>query len=219
MSGTLNNTQDNGTPTPSTSSADEEKRRRADEVGLSSTVVGDDQKPAQPGATGFADDIRSLKMKIIELERQAKDGLARPEYKEPDSKLMADLEQYRRMEACLYKHRKEWEETIGPGTWERDFVDSRTTTFGKHKWYQDFLLCETEHPYQRPDPFDPSHNCGAVQAGVKDDYDFEIDFGGRRDMIRKYYEWELDRLFLAEEHDKRRREQLKKAEQKKRRNE
>ena len=51
----------------------------------------------------------------------------------------------------------------------------------------------------------------------KDDYDFEIDFGGRRDRIRKYYEWELDRLFLAEEHDKRRREQLKKAEQKKRR--
>ncbi|PMD40968.1 hypothetical protein L207DRAFT_427831 [Hyaloscypha variabilis F] len=215
MSGTLNNTQDNGTPTPFTSSADEEKSSRQDDIGVSSKAGGDNQKPAQPGATGFADDIRSLKMKILELERQAKDSLAGPENEEPDSKLTADLEQYRRMEACLYKHRKEWEETIGPGKWGRGFADARFVKFGQQEWFLDFKRCGTEHQYQRPDPFDPSHNCGAGQAGVKDDYDFEIDFGGRRDRIRKYYEWELERLFLAEEADKRRREQLKKAEQKK----
>ncbi len=105
---------------------------------------------------------------------------------------------------------------MGPGKWSKNYAGSiRFMEFAHQEWFLEFRECKTENQYQRPDPFDPSHNCGAGQAGVKDDYDFEIDFGGRRDRIRKYYEWELDRLFLAEEADKRRREQLKKAEQKK----
>ena len=217
MSGTLDNTPENGTPTTFTSSPDEEKSPGADDVSMSATAVGDDQKPAQPGATGFADDIHSLKIKILELERQAKAGLAGPEHEESRSKLMADLEQYRRMEACLYKHRKEWEKNIGPGKWSRTYIDPRGTSFGQQNWLLEFTHCLTEREYNRPDPFDPSHNCGAGQRDVKDEYDLEIDFGGRRDRIRKYYEWELDRLFLAEEVDKRRRAKLKEAEQKKRR--
>ncbi|ORY62059.1 uncharacterized protein BCR38DRAFT_466837 [Pseudomassariella vexata] len=39
----------------------------------------------------------------------------------------------------------------------------------------------------------------------KDEFDHEIDFCARRDRIRKNFEWDLDRLFLAEEVDKRKR--------------
>ncbi|KAM0438487.1 hypothetical protein ACHAPT_001236 [Fusarium lateritium] len=45
---------------------------------------------------------------------------------------------------------------------------------------------------------------GASAEATMDDFDHTIDFGDRRDRARKAFEWELDRLYLAEETEKRR---------------
>ncbi len=94
---------------------DGEMSRGVDGVGMAGTPDGENQAPAAHAYVGFADEIQALKAKIFELERQ---GMANPVGPERDTsarQLGADLEERRRMEACLYKHRKEWETKIGPG--------------------------------------------------------------------------------------------------------
>lgn len=66
--------------------------------------------------------------------------------------------------------------------------------------------------YSRPDPFDPSHPCSVdprtSTAQGPDGFDHAIDFGSRRERLRQNFEWEMDRLFLVEETDKRRRAKI-----------
>jgi len=218
---TFDTTPGDGTPTRLTSTQDDDKGRGADDVGMSGTPVGD-QKPAAHGVTGFIGEIEALKIKILELERQAKVDPAGPEREASRPQPMADLEQYRLMEACLYRHRKEWESKPRPRSWDffdldvRSYIQSTQSGPWNYQW-----IMRGERQYQRPDPFDPSHNCANDQdeadANAYDDYDHAIDYGGRRERLRKNFEWEMDRLFLAEEMDRRKRTKIKEAEEQRRR--
>ncbi|KAK7740448.1 hypothetical protein SLS53_005289 [Cytospora paraplurivora] len=75
-----------------------------------------------------------------------------------------------------------------------------------HRWEEDPFP-----KYKRPDPFDPFHRCIDVPGDEndKDDFDHVIDYGAARDRLRKNFEWDIDRLFLAEEMEIRRRERVK----------
>jgi hypothetical protein len=118
---------------------------------------------------------------------------------------MSDIEQqYRRMEAFLYKHRKEWEIAGGSQYFEMDrkIIPGRykdqNIPFGPwmYKW-QERSIPE----YNRPNPFDLTHQGIDVPGDTSemDEFDIAIDFGAARDRIRKNFEWEMDRIFLAEE--------------------
>jgi hypothetical protein len=75
--------------------------------------------------------------------------------------------------------------------------------------------------YERPDPFDPLHlrsvDTLAHTAGELDSFDHRIGFGSRRERLRQNFEWELDRLYPAEETDRRRRETIANGKEKHRR--
>ncbi|KAK1654160.1 hypothetical protein BDP81DRAFT_307917, partial [Colletotrichum phormii] len=127
----------------------------------------------------------------------------------------ADLERHRRMEACFYKHGKEWEATKGPGSWGTDDWGPRKymRTSGR-RWHPSWDLVQ-EREFQRSDYVHPSHNCSDSPVHVMgqatdelDDFDRTINYGDRRDRLRKTFEWELDRLYLAEELKKRRQDKL-----------
>lgn len=151
---------------------------------------GDDQRPSSTIEPGLSDDINDLKKRILELEaRQVKVGRAGPEQMATDPKIMDDMEQYKRMEACLYKHRKEWELNVGPGGWSGHFEYSRSLNFNGKHWPIISTGLNTDRKYKRPDIFDPAHEYGPngaaqpSEAGKigKDDYDMTIDWGNRRD--------------------------------------
>lgn len=186
---------------------------------------GDDPKSAPPAADKISDDISELKKKILELEaRQGNPGFGGPEQGAIDSKLMAEMEQYKRMQACLYKHRKEWETNVGPGNWVTQFDAGRSLASGTHHWMTFPISVHGERTYNRPDVFDPTHVCGPDVGHIdesgkydRDDFDMTIDWGNRRDRLRKNFEWEMDRLFLNEELQKKRETQIKGTEEKKRR--
>lgn len=199
-----------------------------DYIGEPNTAAGDgdDQRPTSPVDTRLSDDINDLKKKILELEaRQVKAGRAGPERIATDPKVMADMEQYKRMEACLYKHRKDWEVNVGPGDWQVNFPHVRGLSFGGHDWQVFDVELLTDRSYERPDIFDPTHDCGPKGANHleeggkdgKDDYDMTIDWGNRRDRLRKNFDWEMDRLFLNEELQRKKEAQIKSAKEKKRR--
>lgn len=175
---------------------------------LETSVVSDQQAAAQPSQ--LTDELQILKMKILELEKRAEPPPVPPP-------LSDEMEQYRRMEKCLYRHRKEWQAnldstqhfTMEPRSREKLYEFG----FPPGPWSYHWQI-ETE--YNRPDPFDPHHQCADDKAlgngGKVDEYDCAIDFGNRRDRLRKNFEWEMDRLYLAEETDLRRRRRLKEAE-------
>jgi len=140
---------------------------------------------------------------------------------------MSDIEQYRTMEQFLYKNRKKWEmETGGPEMWGMQQVRSagnrKGRTLGDGPWNYRWTPYSFPH-YNRPNPFDLAHQGIDVpgDASEMDEFDIAIDFGAARDRIRKNFEWEMDRIFLAEEMGIRRRtkaegkksEELKKAEE------
>jgi hypothetical protein len=156
-------------------------------------------------------------MKIFELEKQA-EGISAARDPDGGGQDPADLEsgktrlnpmsdieqQYRRMEAFLYKHRKEWEIAGGPRSFESSVdtipgrLEDRNIPLGpwSYKW-QVHSIPE----YNRPNPFDLTHQGIDVpgDASEMDEFDIAIDFGAARDRIRKNFEWEMDRIFLAEE--------------------
>ncbi|KAK7417429.1 hypothetical protein QQX98_004548 [Neonectria punicea] len=208
----------------------------------------DDQ--THPPSSGIADELHALKLKILELEAKAQAEQAPPQ-------LTPEQAEYLRMEECLYKHRKEWEQTTdtekyqlwirgrfsgwreglpksGPGAlppmigptvlppWELPPGTVPLPTPGNRPtpipqsvvvtspWTSNWAI-EYKQPYQPPDPFHPIHkDCGTNHTdqsdGEPDDYDRTIDFGSRRNRIRKTFEWEMDRLYLAEETEKRKRD-------------
>ncbi|KAK4206300.1 hypothetical protein QBC37DRAFT_381233 [Rhypophila decipiens] len=63
-----------------------------------------------------------------------------------------------------------------------------------------------------------SHTSSPIPIPTKrDEYDYAIDFGDRRERLRKSFEWEMDRLYLAEETARRRYARAKEAEAEKQR--
>jgi len=176
------------------------------------------------GPTGFKDEVEALKRRLFELEQQANVNPADPE-RAARQQRMAELEEYRRMESCLYRHRKEWDATTGPGKWglydegPREYMDPEPRFRhipSKRNWFVNWRFKSNKYP--QPDPFDPMHNCGSDWEDGKpdappDDYDQAIDYGDRRDRLRKNFEWELDRLYLEEEMTRRKKQRAEEAEE------
>lgn len=158
---------------------------------------------------GFATEIDALKQKLFELEaRQAQGSPDVAAQAQIDPRIRAEMEQHKRMEACLYKHRKEWEMDQRPTGWSLGFnySESRNLMLGGQFWSTCDRAIVHHRPYHRPDPFDPSHKCDPNTSGdpntsmvSRDAYDEVINWGNRRDRLRKTFEWELDRMYLDEE--------------------
>jgi hypothetical protein len=209
---------------------------------LGSSLTGEGQGPVDRVAVNLASELEALKIKIFELERQAQGGSGArdsdegaPDPADPGSAktrpdTMSSIEQYRRMEQFLYKHRKEWETEAGGPKWfgmeprptMREGLDMRL-----HGGPWSYKWAPFSRPvYKRPNPFDLAHQDIDVpgDASEMDEFDIAIDFGAARERIRKNFEWEMDRIFLAEEMGIRRRrkddgkkeEELKKAQEEKR---
>jgi hypothetical protein len=176
------------------------------DVTMTGAPVGGAVKSAAKSIVEFADEIETLKKKINDLERDVKvdssENIAQERVADSQG---ADFEEYKRMEECLYRHRKEWEMKGGPETW-RLYTDNTLGDRTARDRYWSFISTPM---YSRPNPFNLSHNCASNKdnSGVNayEDYDHDIDFGNRRERLRRNFEWDLDRLFLAEEIDKRRR--------------
>lgn len=169
-------------------------------------------------AMGFTDELQALKRKILELEQQAESVQASQGQDKQNLPLVDKMEEYRRMEACLYKHRKEWNakspiERFSMGMDVRNVPLEYGFPHGPWLFNWDITSYDYHPPYHRPDPFDPAHQCGSdhedARQDVPDEYDRTIDFGNRRDRLRKTFEWEMDRLYLAEETGIRRRTKVK----------
>ncbi|EMD86517.1 hypothetical protein COCC4DRAFT_166974 [Bipolaris maydis ATCC 48331] len=183
-----------------TLSLDENTKPATEYVGKHhvAAVDGEGERPTPSVGIGLFDELNDLKKKIAELEtRQAKPGLAGSETAGIDPEVMADVEKYKRMEACLYKHRKEWELNIGPGDWTGFYRYARAVQNGRQRWNVCFPDISADNSYERPDVFDPDHDCGFKGTahpeedgkGSKDEYDITIDWGYRRDRVRKNFEW------------------------------
>ena len=200
------------TLSPLTSSQDSAQGRRTGDADASDTVAGDGLKPAARGADGFADEIQALKMKLLELERQAQNNPAAIKGTTSHPQLMEDLEEYKRMEACLKNHRKEWERAGGRGNWGiQDLCPRQYMDHGLGSQYPFRLnwMFRDTRKYQPPSLFELSQKMADSQerggADTYDDFDEIIDYGSRRDRLRKNFEWEMDRIYLVEELDGRRR--------------
>jgi len=222
------------TQTPLTPGQDEQGNGAME---LGSSLTGEGQGPVDRVAVNLTAELEALKIKIFELEKQAQGGSAArhsdggaqdpadPESEKTRPDPMSDIEQYRRMEQFLYKHRKEWEMKapqhkifgMDLSYFSRSYLD-RKLEHGP--W--DYKWMPYSYPdYNRPNPFDLAHQGIDVpgDASEMDEFDIAIDFGAARDRIRKNFEWEMDRIFLAEEMGIRRRkkeegkksEELKKA--------
>ncbi|PVI04586.1 hypothetical protein DM02DRAFT_556143, partial [Periconia macrospinosa] len=185
------------------------------------TKDANDKDQGSNSATGISDDITALKKKIMELEaRQNETASVGPEQNAADPQLSAEFAQYQRMEACLYKHRKEWETNVGPGFVWNVPQYSRSLRSGKDIWKIIDPGLESARVYERPDIFDPTHDCHpdiAKSPNPKDEFDMVIDWGNRRDRLRKNFEWDMDRLFLNEELQRKKDAQAKSTEEKRRR--
>ncbi|KAK8112601.1 hypothetical protein PG984_013127 [Apiospora sp. TS-2023a] len=117
------------------------------------------------------------------------------------------MERYRRMEAFLLKHRKEWESNNEPML-DADPIGRREparsgpgfTKYGPWNWEWEYW---TNPKYDRPNPFELTNELGAFpqsrSAEAKDEFDLTIDYGAARNRLRKNFEWDLDRLYLVEE--------------------
>ncbi|KAJ4303433.1 hypothetical protein N0V90_002327 [Kalmusia sp. IMI 367209] len=151
----------------------------------------------------FSEEIDALRRKILELEtRQAQHTDANPMERLHDSNVISEMERFKRMEACLDKHRKEWEVNVGPGLWDlhKNFTYKDKTLIVRELHFdtQSWRTCDTslmeERRYERPNVFDQTHKCNVddvtdilQSVGEKDDYDMTIDWGNRRDRLRKTF--------------------------------
>ncbi|UKZ45949.1 hypothetical protein TrVGV298_000144 [Trichoderma virens] len=168
------------------------------------TIAIDDAKSAAQYAK-LVDDFETLKKKILELEQQTKIASAtNTEQENLSADRRAEREDYKRMEECLYRHRKEWEVEGGSTGWNMwTFSDYFSDGRVSRRWE-----LNNNELYERPNPFNPSHDCRDKKddknARAYAEFDRDIDYGHRRERLRKNFEWDMDRLYLAEEAEKRR---------------
>ncbi|KAF9881688.1 hypothetical protein CkaCkLH20_00834 [Colletotrichum karsti] len=166
------------------------------------------------------EEIRALKARILEIEGRNENPRSNSKIEQRPPGLIEDMEKYRRMEKCLYSHRKEWESQ--DTTKNLDMVpdqDNSRPGEGNGPWKIHWNIVHNPGDYKRPDPFDPLHDCHItgdtnLDQGGMDDFDETIDYGNRRDRLRKAFEWEMDRLYLSEETSIRRRKQAQQAKEK-----
>ncbi|KAF4541302.1 AAA family ATPase [Lasiodiplodia theobromae] len=194
-----------------------EKGDATDKAEQPDTAMRDNHKPLGHDYLDIGDEIQALKAKILELEHHAKATPDVPTQESSNPQLMTEMEQYKRMEACLYRHRKEWERAGGPQEWHMRWLQSN----GYHikpdgysrvidgPWRYHWPI-NSSRDYNRPDPFDSTHVCADGQYDTEpphfDDFDHTIDYGSRRERLRKNFEWEMDRLYLVEEMERRKME-------------
>jgi hypothetical protein len=90
------------------------------------------RETVKPTAAGLMDEIQARKDKLSQLELQTKTepssfGEDQPSqsklganqsFHEPNPQFVKQMNEYRRMEQCLYNHRKEWEMSAAAGRWE-----------------------------------------------------------------------------------------------------
>ncbi|KAH0437315.1 AAA family ATPase [Colletotrichum camelliae] len=176
--------------------------------------------------SGIAEELRALKAKIVELETLGRKESTNLTESQHSPKQTEELEQYQRMAKCLYSHRKEWEATLQEDDVHytdlnvseliSDVKDQgRGWKYGP--WYYEWPPYYGLNKYNRPNPFNRARQCPeGAQANIADDtmdeYDHAIDYSARRSRLRKTYEWEMDRLWLSEETEIRRRRALEEAE-------
>ncbi|KUI55602.1 ATPase family AAA domain-containing protein 3B [Cytospora mali] len=170
----------------------------------------------------FTSEIEALKKKLFELENQPKRGsavfredpvhMSNPGPETAHTNLMGDTEQYKGMEDCAAMRRKEWESNGVPESLEcamgyRNGRGKTAATYHGPLKYTQQDVTEPEFEHMHQGPFDPSPKCIKVPGGAsdKDGYDHAIDYGAAKDRLRKNFEWDMDRLFLAEEMEVRRR--------------
>ncbi|KAL2837693.1 hypothetical protein BJY01DRAFT_40597 [Aspergillus pseudoustus] len=169
--------------------------------------------PSQPRSMSVADEIQFLKRRVKEIEKQTIGGGCNSvvDTGGPDINPSAEQIEYQKMLNCLYGHRKEWEDRGGPLDWDlrREFLNTYVRGQSRDGPWDFGYTFVTDRKYNRPDPFDPTHKCNSQphNPNEPDEYDLTIDFGYRRENIRKQFEWEMDRLYLAEEFHKRKLEQ------------
>lgn len=170
-----------------------------------------DVDPDENDIAEISDAIQALELKVLELKKQVKAGQtnrSRPN-------ILSELEKNRRIEATFYKHRKDWERKRGPGTWylSDDDVREYWSPLGwgdETSWRIPWTLIQRACPAPAPDPFDSPQDYPVSQGGsdADDDGEFDriIDYGDRRDRLRKNFEWEIDRLYMEEEMERRKRQ-------------
>jgi hypothetical protein len=197
-------------------------------------TTSEDGQEQTPSATVHSETLEGAKVfdgSASELEaEQALDSDGVPLESSSDPNVIAEIQRFQRMEACLYKHRKEWEVNIGPGNWnlKHDYfpgdprLRARFLDIGEQTWETSFANIKQERAYQRPDVFDPANirdeRGDALNGNVGEDaYDMTINWGSRRDRLRRNFEWEMDRMFLREEIQLKKKEQQTIEEGKKRR--
>ncbi|KAL3451097.1 hypothetical protein BJX65DRAFT_234631 [Aspergillus insuetus] len=168
------------------------------------------------GNLSVSDELQFLKRRIDELQKQTARGRDDPQIErptapasdDPSPKLSDEQIEYQRMLACLYGHRKDFETAGGPMNWHMYRSRNRWLPTQPRDGPWDWIYNMSYHrDYDRPDPFDATHECNTDQFPTKkpNDFDLAIDYGERRESVRKHFEWELDRLYLKEELDRRQR--------------
>ncbi|KAH7136820.1 hypothetical protein B0J13DRAFT_81180 [Dactylonectria estremocensis] len=208
-----------GSPTsPTTSERDDTQPEPSSlgSPGVTSSHVSDEKgkdKAAQP--LGLAGELQALKSRILELEQQAQSDPVQPAQDTRHPTLVENIEEYKRMEQFLYRHRKESAQNTPVDPVYMDLeLRGRPVTNGIRTGPGplDYLLGAigySENKYKRPDSGEPNHQRGdpdhGVNHGAEDEFDHTVDYGQRRNRVRKAFEWEMDRLYLVEEAEVRRR--------------
>lgn len=143
----------------------------------------------------------------VNLQRD-KDSADKPTTERPPAdipEISPEMDKYRRMEAFLLKHRKEWESSNSP-VLEAELQRTYHSRFlrglsGLGPWNVGWGFT-TEPPYQRLNPFELTieHGAFTLPQGTeeKDDFDTAIDYSAARNRLRKSFDGDLDRLFLLE---------------------
>ncbi|TEA16810.1 ATPase family AAA domain-containing protein 3B [Colletotrichum sidae] len=185
--------------------------------------LGSTARPGIPanisGSASVAEELRALKEKISQLESSSQqhgpDAGPAPRPPRPDWE--QEMERYRRLEKCIYGHMKEREKEANVGQFGMAPTQSNwpgDSEVPRGPWAYHW---KPTYPFPRFDGskyLDPAHDCGKdethseVEKIVKDEHDHAIDFTGRRNRIRKAFEWEMERLYLVEETAIRKRKQV-----------
>ncbi|KAF4874887.1 ATPase family AAA domain-containing protein 3B [Colletotrichum siamense] len=188
-----------------------------------SDVASEGGNDAVFSGSGIAEELRALKAKISELESLGRKQSTNVTESQRSPQQTEEMEQYQRMAKCLYSHRKEWEATVQEDDCDVSIFYNSLMDFDRYcsekgggPWRYEYLPIYNSNAYKRPNPFNPSHKCPeTTQADNPDDemdeYDHVVDYGVRRSHLRKIYEWEMDRLWLSEETETRRRSRVQKA--------
>ncbi|KUI64420.1 hypothetical protein VM1G_11209 [Cytospora mali] len=160
-------------------------------LGSSPDSAGEGQSSADQIDNKFCltSEIEALKMRIFELENQAKRGSAF----------------FRGDPAPTSNSGPETTRTTLMGY--RNGRENMAATYHGPLNYTQQEVTEPKFEHMHQNPYDPSHKCIKVPGGASDQdgYDHAIDYGAARDRLRKNFEGDMDRLFLAEEMEVRRR--------------